>query len=433
MDGISPPCWPASAPPPCVPDALSGLWRRHGEAPLPRLWLGPFHGRVLRLARPVERILLQGDPAQPRLIQVVEGRRRTRDLPPLAFVEERARALGLKAAGFLAYEAASLFTPLPPSPGTVSGWPLMEFLICAEEESLPCGRRPAPCWSEGGPAAPGAELRALGPPEEFQRGVRRVRQLIRRGDCYQVNLVQAFHAEVGPRHAAALFAGLRAQDVASHGYRALLEWPDRALVSDSPELFLARRASRLWTQPIKGTAAAEGPQAVEEARRRLLHSAKDRAELAMIVDLMRNDLSRVCRPGSVGVGPFPQWLEAPGLVHSCATVEGRLRPGMGLHECFAAAFPCGSVTGCPRQRAMERITALEKQARGPAFGALGWVDPDGDFAFSVAIRTARLDAGGLTLLAGGGLTWDSRPGEEEKESRLKTASFARALVPGPVL
>lgn len=345
----------------------------------------------------------------------------------MAFVEERARALGLKAAGFLSYEAAALFQPLPPPPGPVAGWPLMEFLLCAEEESLPLQSRTSACWRGQAATLPATELEALAPPEEFRRGVRRVRQLIRRGDCYQVNLVQAFGASLSPCHASALFAALRAQDGRPFGYRALLEWRDRALVSDSPELFLARRGHRLWTQPIKGTVAVAGPGHLESARQQLLGSAKDRAELSMIVDLMRNDLSRVCRPGTVEVGPFPQWLEAPGLLHSCATVQGRLRGGAGLQEAFAAAFPCGSVTGCPRQRAMERIAILERQARGPAFGTVGWVDPQGDFAFSVAIRTARLGPGGLHLLAGGGLTWDSRPADEERESRLKTLSFQRAL------
>lgn len=407
---------------------LGEMWRRHVEAALPRLWLGPFDGRMRRLARPVERLTLTGDPAAPRLWHTADGRRRLRDVPPLALVEERTRALGLKAAGYVAYEAAALFMPLPPPPGPASHWPLMDFLLCAEEESLPVGTRVSAHWRKAAHAMPRvAGLEALDLPRHYHRGVRRVRELIRAGDCYQVNLVQAFGAALSTRHAAALFAALRAQDARPHGYRALLEFPGAALVSDSPELFLARRGPRLWTRPIKGTAAlAEGVD-LAAARERLRHSTKDRAELAMIVDLLRNDLSRVCRPGSVGVGDWPQWLELPGLVHSCATVEGRLRAGLGLQEAFAAAFPCGSVTGCPRQRAMERITQLEGERRGPAFGAVGWVDPAGDFVFSVAIRTALVKGGQLRLLAGGGLTWDSHPVEEERESRLKTASFARAL------
>jgi anthranilate/para-aminobenzoate synthase component I len=336
----------------------------------------------------------------------------------LELVEERARALGLRAVGRVSYEYGSWWERLPPPPAGPHPWPLLRFDFHREQEECPDAGDAAWGSVRVGPAAkPPMPVRD---PAHFRRGVERIRALIRAGDCYQVNLVQAFTAVLPVTAAPTLFAALRTGD--GGGYRALLEERGRALVCESPELFLARRGARLWTRPIKGTAAD-----AEE----LLASAKDRAELAMIVDLLRNDLSRVCRPGSVAVEAFPELIRLPALAHTCATVTGRLRPGLGLADCFRAAFPCGSVTGCPRLRAMERIAGLEPEPRGPHFGALGWVEPDGDFLFCVTIRTALLEGGRLRMLAGGGITIASRPAAEEAESRLKTVSFARALAALP--
>jgi len=412
------------------PSALAELWARHLAAPRPRAWLGPFGGRHLRACRPVERLELRGSPAQPRLWWWREGRLRRPDLPPLELLEERVRARGLAATGFLAYEFVHLLQELPVHPAPPGPWPLFQFTLFAEEEELAdaaaLGDWPSPA---PGAAALGGPLRAEASPEVFRRGVRRIREWIRAGDCYQVNLVQAFHGRWPLAEAPRLFAALRAGQPAE-GYRALLEERGRALLSDSPELFLERRGERLRTQPIKGTA----PRGADwrAAARTLRESAKDRAELAMIVDLLRNDLSRVCRPGSVRVGPWPQWLVLPQLVHSAATVQGRLRHGADLGAILAATFPGGSVTGCPRTRAMERITQLEPAPRGPCFGAVGRLEADGDFLFNVAIRTALLRQGELRLLAGGGITLDSTPAAEEAESRLKAERFRRLLEPGPL-
>ena len=400
--------------------------------------MGPFGGQAWRGCRPLETVLLQGPPDAPRLWLVEKGRRRRRDADALVLAGERARALGLRGVGWVAYEYGGLLETLPAPPGEPSTWPLLRLDFFAEQEALsPSGDEWAGVWGvparRGGAPSP---LRAESEPLSYRRGVERIRAWIRAGDCYQVNLVQAFEAGLPLTLAPALFATLRELDGGPGGYRALLEGRGRALLSDSPELFLARRGGRLWTQPIKGTAErfAFGSGVSHGARNSkpdaaewLLASEKDRAELAMIVDLLRNDLSRVCRPGSVRVGPFPQLMRLPALVHTCATVGGRLRPGVDLAACFRAAFPGGSVTGCPRLRAMERIAQLEPGPRGPCFGAVGWLDPDGDFLFNVAIRTALFEDGRLRLLAGGGITVDSTPAAEEAESRLKTATFATAL------
>ncbi|MFA7331659.1 MAG: chorismate-binding protein [Candidatus Delongbacteria bacterium] len=417
------------------PDLLGALWARHLASPLPRAWLGPFGGFARRACRPLERVLLDGPPGAPRLRHWAQGRWKLRTADPLDLVEERARALGLPGLGWVAYEYAHLLEDFPAVAGAPSRWPLLAFTFFQEQEDLPLAGLPPAEWRA--PVAP-ARTRSRGleaerPPAEFRRGVARIRRWIEAGDCYQVNLVQAFHAPLATRDAPWLFARLRAGDAGVAGYQALFEERGRALVCDSPELFLERQGEHLRAQPIKGTVALPaGP--LREARRRaaawLLASEKDRAELAMIVDLLRNDLSRVCRPGSVQVGPWPAILALPSLLHTCARIRGRLRPGQGLAQIFRAAFPSGSITGCPRLRAMERITQLESAPRGPCLGALGRVEPTGDFLFNVAIRTALLEGGQLRLLAGGGITCDSRPAAEEAESRLKAERFRQVLA-GP--
>jgi len=404
---------------------LAGLWARHLASPRPRAWLGPFGGRHLRACRPVERLELRGPMEKPELWWWKEGRSRRLDADPLEFLEERIRFRGLAATGFLAYEFAHRLERFPANAGPPSTWPLLQFTLHGEEERLEAGHAP-PRWPDPAlPTPPPAILLPEAPPTAFRRGAGRIREWIRAGDCYQVNLVQGFQCRWPVAGAPWLFAALRAGQ-APEGYRALLEERGRALVCDSPELFLERRGDRLRTQPIKGTMARIGPD-WRDAARALADSSKDRAELAMIVDLLRNDLSRVCRPGSVEVGSWPEWLVLPHLVHSAATITGRPREGAGLKAVLAATFPCGSVTGCPRLRAMERIAQLEPGARGPCFGAVGRLEPDGDFTLAVAIRTALLQGGALRLLAGGGITLDSRPAAEEAESRLKVERFRRVL------
>lgn len=414
------------------PDPLDALWARHLASPLPRAWLGPFGGFAQRACRPLERVVLDGPPAAPRLRHWAQGRWQPRTADPLALVEERARALGLPGLGWVAYEYAHLLEDFPPVAAAPSRWPLLSFAFFLEQEELSLAGLPPAEWLAPATSARtrSSGLAAERPVAEFQRGVARIRRWIEAGDCYQINLVQAFQAPLATREAPWLFARLRAGDSGVPGYRALFEERGRALVCDSPELFLERRGERLLAQPIKGTVALSAGSRGEARRRAaawLLASEKDQAELAMIVDLLRNDLSRVCRPGSVRVGPRPEILALPSLLHTCARIRGRLRPHQGLAEIFRATFPSGSITGCPRLRAMERISQLEPAPRGPCLGALGRVEPSGDFLFNVAIRTALLEGGQLRLLAGGGITCDSRPAAEEAESRLKAERFRQVL------
>lgn len=403
-------------------------WGRHRAADGPRAWLGPFDGRWWRGARPVESWRLRGrGPEDARLERIAGGRSSVVDADPFVRLEESAARLGLSGCGWLSHECGRFFEDLPDPGPAPQGWPLFRVDFYAERETGCAAPWLAAPDGATSPDAPGAEpLRALWPAARYPAGVERVRRWILAGELYQLNLVQPFAGRWPVAEAAALFERLRRHDPAPAGCRALLEPGDgRALVSDSPELFLKRTGERLETRPIKGTQ----PAAADPAE--LLASAKDRAELAMIVDLCRNDLARVCRPGSVAVGAFPELLELPTLRHTAATVSGLLRPGAGLAAALAAAFPAGSISGCPRRRALERIALLESEARGPCMGSVLLLEPDGDFVLSVAIRTALQQGGELLLKAGGGLTIDSDPAAEAEESVLKTLGFQRAMGGSP--
>ncbi len=196
--------------------------------------------------------------------------------------------------------------------------------------------------------------------------------------------------------------------------------PERAayfddVISLSPELFVTRHGDAVRSAPVKGTRPH-----TPEGRAELLASAKDRAENVMIVDLVRNDLGRVCEHGSVTVPGLCETEAHPGLVHLVSTVRGELRPGVGWPELLEATFPPGSVTGAPKLAALDVIAKLEPVERGPYCGAVGWVDADrGQGDLNVAIRTFWLEGGELHLGTGGGITWDSTPEGEWEETELK--------------
>jgi para-aminobenzoate synthetase component I len=251
---------------------------------------------------------------------------------------------------------------------------------------------------------------------EYGAAVDAVREAIARGDVYQVNLVQ---------HLSAPFAGspraLAARLAAVNPYnREALCGSGWAIVSASPELFLARRGRRVWTCPIKGTRPCGGG---EELRA----SAKDAAEHVMIVDLERNDLSRVCEPGSV---QWPELMTArslAGVEHLVSTVEGALRKDVSLAELLSAVFPGGSVTGAPKIAAVDLIAALEPVGRGASMGALGTVRGNGDLDLALTIRTFAIADGTIHLWVGGGVVWDSEPEEEIEESLVKARPLLAAI------
>jgi para-aminobenzoate synthetase component 1 len=263
---------------------------------------------------------------------------------------------------------------------------------------------------------------------EYAAAVEAVRAAIYEGDVYQVNLVQHLCAdfEGDPAGVAAALAPLRPHEPAP------LEGDGWAIVSASPEVLLQKRGDIVRTMPIKGTRPAGVP--IESVPKRgplevrsTSWGIKDAAEHVMIVDLERNDLSRVCVPGSVH---WPQLLaerQLAGVSHLVATVEGRLRPDVTLTELLDAVLPGGSITGCPKSTALELIAELEPVGRGASMGALGRIYANGDLDLALTIRTFAIAEGRIHLWAGGGIVWDSEPAAEIEESWVKARPLLAAV------
>lgn len=255
---------------------------------------------------------------------------------------------------------------------------------------------------------------------EHAERVAAVREAIARGDTYQVNLTTRLRSRV---HGDPLALYERLASTAQASYCAYLETPDRTIVSASPELFFARDGSTLTARPMKGTARRlADPLADERNRAELLASPKERAENLMIVDLLRNDLSRVAQTGSVRVPALLDAERYPSVWQLTSTITGQARPGVTLADTFESLFPCGSITGAPKRRTMELIAQLEDAPRGVYCGAIVLIEPGGRACASVAIRTIEVDAdGAATYGVGGGITWSSEAAAEYDEVWAKTA------------
>jgi para-aminobenzoate synthetase component I len=273
-------------------------------------------------------------------------------------------------------------------------------------ESRPARPWPGPPWHGPAPDDWATSLDRA----RFCAGVDAIRAAIAAGDVYQVNLTRRLSAPLPPgADIAALGAALGVGNPAP--YSAVVRVPSVGchVASASPERFLRRDGDRVASSPIKGTAADPS---------RFL--PKDRAENVMIVDLVRNDLGRVCDWGSVEVPALCAIEEHPGLVHLVSTVTGRLRPGVGWGDVIAATFPPGSVTGAPKLAALDHIARLETASRGVYCGAVGWVDADARRGeLNVAIRTFWVEGDHLHFGTGGGITWGSTPDGEWAETELK--------------
>lgn len=260
---------------------------------------------------------------------------------------------------------------------------------------------------------------------EYGDTIRRIHAHLSAGDIYQANLTLPFATTLD------VPAWRLAQRLAAAHptpYVAYLDLGDAQLVANSPELFLRVRGDRIETRPIKGTRPRDADPAADRA---LIHDLttddKERAEHVMIVDLERNDLGRICTPGSVHVDALTAVESHPTVHHLVSTIGGRLRPGVTLAELLVATFPGGSITGAPKQRAMQILADLEPWPRGPYCGAVGVFDPRGDLELGLAIRTAVVAAGRVRWHAGGGIVIDSTPEREWAEAWLKTAALRRAL------
>ena len=261
----------------------------------------------------------------------------------------------------------------------------------------------------------------------FEAGVERVRERIARGDIYQANLTRRletpFSDDPWP-----LYRHLRTGDPSL--FSAYLDLGDRrAILSASPEPFLSiDRSGMVKTDPIKGTRPRGRTREEDRALAcELLGSAKDRAENVMIVDVLRNDLGRVCRPGTVRVPRLCRLERTAAVQHLVSTVTGRLAPGHDAFDLLASSFPGGSITGAPKIRAMEILEELEPVRRGPYTGALGWIGPDGAMATSILIRTLVADGRRLTIHVGGGITYRSDPAAEWDETVAKARGPLSAI------
>ena len=332
----------------------------------------------------------------------------------------RAQAEGLHAAGFLSYEAGHALEPklAPIARSAAEGAPpLLWFGLFDRFEPVTDVERLLPD-PRGAWASPPRPLVARA---DYEAALARAKAHIEAGDIYQANI--SFPAEIGFAGAPlALYARLRARARAGHG--GIVFTGRHWLLSCSPELFFTLDRGRVVTRPMKGTAArAPSPEEDRRAIEGLREDPKQRAENLMIVDLLRNDLSRVSKPGSVEV-PSLFAIETYPTVHQMtSTVVSEIEEGVDAVGLIEAIFPCGSITGAPKIRAMQLIEAIEARPRGPYTGAIGQIGPGGDAAFNVAIRTLTIEAGERRALLGlgSGIVADSRAGEEWRECLAKGA------------
>ncbi len=339
-------------------------------------------------------------------------------------------------AGFVSYEAGYALEPrlLPLMPARTRHSPPLVWFGAYErpwvfDHAAGAWDRPLPRGARTGRAGAGPALPeplAQVSREDYLACVRAIKRLIASGDTYQVNLTFDTLLRTGA-DPLALFARLRLLQPVPYG--AYIDTGTTRVLSLSPELFFERCRHQITVRPMKGT-SRRGRTAQEDRRMRewLQRDPKNRAENVMIVDLLRNDLGRICRPGSVASGPLFEVETHPSLHQMTSTVRGTLRRGIGLGAVFGALFPCGSVTGAPKIRTMEIIRQLEHGERGVYCGAIGYAEPRGRAVFSVAIRTLQQHGRGRwRYRIGSGVVWDSGAAREWDECLLKAAFLSRNL------
>jgi len=263
-------------------------------------------------------------------------------------------------------------------------------------------------------------------PTRFTDGVERVLGHLAAGDVFQVNLSRGWRATFdAPLAPAALHARLREANPAP--FAGLFAGDGWAVVSSSPERLVSVRGDAVETRPIAGT-RPRSPGDDEAARiRELVGHPKERAEHVMLIDLERNDLGRVCTPGSVEVDELMTVESYAHVHHIVSNVRGRLRADATPGDVLRAVFPGGTITGCPKVRCMQIIAALEGQGRGAYTGAFGWLNRDGDMDFNILIRSASLEGSTLRFRTGAGIVMDSDPQRELDETRAKARGLLRGL------
>ncbi len=255
---------------------------------------------------------------------------------------------------------------------------------------------------------------------EYEKKVEQVRDLIRKGIVYELNLCQAFQSEDVPTDPMDLFFQIRATKPVS--FSALVKWEHRWLLCFSPERFLRKENGILMSQPIKGTRArGNDPEMDSLTAKELKNSVKDKAENVMIVDLVRNDLSRICKTGTVEVPDLMNVYSFPTVHQMISTIQGTLKESVEFEKIIEACFPMGSMTGAPKREALIQIDKLEGFSRNLFSGSVGYLTPNGNFDFNVLIRSLYVneEKNQTHCFAGGAITYHSDPQAEYEESLLK--------------
>lgn len=263
-------------------------------------------------------------------------------------------------------------------------------------------------------------------PQSYLDAVNRIRDYIREGDVFQVNLSRAWRMQLRQTTAIDVYQSLRRHNPAP--FAALVNYGGTAIISSSPERLVEVHDARASTRPIAGTRPRSGDQAADRAfSDTLMAHPKERAEHVMLIDLERNDLGRVCQPGSMRVDELMVLESYAHVHHIVSNVSGRLRHGVTPMEVIRAVFPGGTITGCPKVRCMEIIQALEHTARGPYTGSVGYISHCGRMDFNILIRTMLLDGDRLSFRTGAGIVADSVAEHELQETRAKARGLLRAL------
>jgi anthranilate synthase component 1 len=348
---------------------------------------------------------------------------------------EQEVAAGRPVVGYLGYDHIAKLEPTVPLPSTGPGLPESRFVVASTlvrfdhaaslaevlvgDPAEVAARFNGPLAEEPGTARQSGPMERFPSREAYEDGVRRAKEHIRAGDAFQIVLSQRAER---PTSATPLSIYRSLRRINPSPYHFLLELDGVSLVGSSPETLVKLEGSRASLNPIAGT-TTPGEGDAEE----LLASDKDKAEHVMLVDLGRNDLSRVCTAGSVRVVRFLEAERYSHVTHLVSEVAGELAPGRTAFDLLRACFPAGTVSGAPKVRAMQIISELEGHRRGPYAGAVGYALPDGSMDTCIAIRTVILADGLARLQAGAGIVADSDPAAEHEECLRKLAALEAAL------
>ncbi|MCO6524178.1 MAG: aminodeoxychorismate synthase component I [Candidatus Schmidhempelia sp.] len=337
---------------------------------------------------------------------------------------EQAIAAGYYAVGYVAYEAASAFNPHLLTANPHDDWPLIWFAIFNQPTSHL-------------PNHPTADIRSINwqanvNHQQYQQAIETIKSQIAEGNTYQTNYTIRLNGHFDQDPYALYLHLLQAQRA---DYSAYLDLGDKVILSASPELFFHYQQGRILTKPMKGTAARGLTSVDDEIQRQQLFSEKNQAENMMIVDLLRNDLNQVAKTGTVNVEQLFASERYPTVWQMTSTISAELPPSISMTQLFTALFPCGSITGAPKQSTMAVITDLEGEARGVYCGAIGMITPDDEAIFNVAIRTLTLNknSGQAQYGVGGGITWDSTAKDEYQEIINKAQILYQSPLPHQLL